>query len=51
MTFLQIVFCKSEATWCLTQLSTMFSYIVEVSFIGGGNRGTKRKPSTWRRSL
>jgi hypothetical protein len=29
--------------WCLTPLSTInFSYIVVVSFIGGGNR---RKPS------
>jgi hypothetical protein len=27
--------------WCLTPLSTYFSYIVTVSFIGGGNQ---RKP-------
>jgi ABC-type dipeptide/oligopeptide/nickel transport system permease subunit len=26
--------------WCLTPLSTLFSYIVAVSFIGGGNRRT-----------
>jgi hypothetical protein len=28
-----------------------FSYIVEVSFIGGGNRRTRRKPTTCRKSL
>jgi len=28
-----------------------FSYIEEVSFIGGGNRRTRRKPPTWRKSL
>jgi len=27
-----------------------FSYIVAVSFIGGGNRSTRRKPSTCRKS-
>jgi hypothetical protein len=32
---------------CLKQLLTIFfSYIVEVSFIGGGNRSTWRKPLT-----
>jgi hypothetical protein len=31
--------------WCLTPLSTInFSYIVVVSFIGGENRSTRRKP-------
>jgi hypothetical protein len=34
--------------WCLTQLQQYFSYIVVVSFIGGGNRSTRRKPpSSW----
>ena len=33
--------------WCLTSLST-FSYIMVVSFIGGGN---KRKPPTCHKSL
>jgi len=28
-----------------------FSYIVAVSFIGGGNRCTQRKPPTNRKSL
>jgi len=28
-----------------------FSYIVEVSFIEGGNRRTRRKPPTYRKSL
>jgi hypothetical protein len=27
-----------------------FSYIVVVGFIGGGNRCTQRKPSTWHKS-
>jgi hypothetical protein len=26
-----------------------FSYILAISFIGGGNRSTQRKPSTWRK--
>ena len=32
--------------WCLMPLSTIFHlyYIVAVSFIGGGNRSTQRKP-------
>jgi hypothetical protein len=29
--------------WCLTPLSTNFSYIVGVSFIGGGKRRAQRK--------
>jgi len=28
-----------------------FSYIVAVSFIGGGNRSNRRKPPTCRKSL
>ena len=28
--------------WCLTPLSTIFQYIVEVSFIVGGNRRTEK---------
>ena len=31
--------------WCLTPLSTIFSYIVAVSVIGGGNRNTRGKLS------
>ena len=31
--------------------NTTFSYIVAVSFIGGGNRSTQRKPQTCRKSL
>jgi len=34
--------------WCLTPLSTIFQYIVAVSFTGGGNQ---RKPPTFRKSL
>jgi hypothetical protein len=37
--------------WCLTPLSQYFSYIVAVSFIGGGNRSIRRKPPTHRKSL
>ena len=37
--------------WCLTQLSTIFQLYVAVSFIGGGNRRTLRKPPTWHKSL
>jgi hypothetical protein len=33
--------------WCLTPLSTIFSYIVAVSFIGGENR---KKPPTCHKS-
>ena len=32
-------------------LQQYFSYIVVVSFIGGGNRSTRRKPPTGRKSL
>jgi len=32
--------------WCLTLLSTIFSYIKVVSFIGGGNQSTQRNPVT-----
>jgi len=38
--------------WYLTPLSTIFHlYHVVVSFIGEGNRSTRRKPSTWHKSL
>jgi hypothetical protein len=28
-------------SWCLTHFQQYFSYIMAVSFIGGGNRGTQ----------
>jgi hypothetical protein len=31
--------------------SNISAYIVDVSFIGGGNRSTRRKPPTCRKSL
>jgi hypothetical protein len=34
--------------WCFNYLQQNFSYIVAVSFIGGGNRNTRRKPPTCR---
>jgi hypothetical protein len=39
--------------WCLTPLifQQYFSYIVAVSFIGGGNRSTRRNPPTCHKSL
>jgi hypothetical protein len=37
--------------WCLTPLSQYFSYIMAVSFIGGGKWGTQRNPPTCPRSL
>ena len=33
--------------WCFQQY---FSYFVPVSFIGGGNRSTRRKSATYRKS-
>jgi len=35
--------------WCLTPFST--GYIIAVNFIGGGNRRTRRKQPTCRKSL
>jgi hypothetical protein len=32
--------------WCLTPLSTVIQLYRGCQFIGGGNRGTRRKPST-----
>ena len=37
--------------WYLWQLSTIFRYIVGVSFIGGGNVNTRRKPPICHKSL
>ena len=37
--------------WCLVPLSTIFSYIVAVRFIGEGNWTTWRKPPTCPKSL
>ena len=37
--------------WCLTPLSTIFSYIVAVSFIGGGNRNKGNNKITELRAI
>ena len=37
--------------WCLTLHQQYFSYIVVVSFIGGGNQSTQTKPMTYHKSL
>ena len=37
--------------WCLAPLSTLFQLYRAVSFNGGGNRSTWRKPQTCRKSL
>ena len=42
---------RVRGLWCLTPLSTIFSYIVALSFIGGENWGTWRKPPNCRKSL
>ena len=40
----------SLALWCLMPLSAIFQLYHGVSFIGGGNRSTGRKPQTCRKS-
>ena len=37
--------------WCLMSLSMIFSYIMAVSFIAGGNLSTRRKLPSCRKSL
>ena len=49
----QIVFLIVDWLVCgvLRHSQQYFSYFVEVSFIGGGNRGTRRKPQSCCKSL
>jgi hypothetical protein len=44
-------FVRLFVWWCLMPLSTIFSYIVAVSFIGGRNCRIRRKQPTCRKSL
>ena len=37
--------------WCLTLHQQYFSYIVVVSFIGGGNQSTQTKPTTYHKCI
>jgi hypothetical protein len=41
--------CRFEF-WCVTTLSMIFQFMA-ASFIGGGNRSTRRKPLTCRKSM
>ena len=41
----------SQGLCCLTPLSTIFQLYLGGRFIGGGNRSTRKKPPTCRRSL
>jgi len=41
--------CLFDGVW--HHFQQYFSYILAVSFIGGGNRSTRRKPPTCRKSL
>jgi hypothetical protein len=43
--------CKRLVCSVLRHFQQYFSYIMAVSFIGGGNRRTRRKPPTYRKSL
>jgi len=45
------IYCLVLGLRCLRPLSTIFNYIVAVSFIVGGKRSTRRKPTTCRKSL
>ena len=49
----QIVFLIVDWLVCgvLRHFQQYFSYFVEVSFIGGGNRSTRRKPQSCCKSL
>jgi hypothetical protein len=45
-----IIFCYF-GVMVFNAIFNNFSYIMAVSFIGGGNRSTRRKPPTCRKSL
>ena len=38
------IWVKLFGLWCLTSFQQYFTYIVAVSFIGGENQSTRRKP-------
>ena len=45
-----IIFRFMVGLWCLTT-QQYFSYIVAISFVGGGNQSIRRKPPTCHKSL
>jgi len=52
-TYVSLSICHSKSgvhgVW--RHFQQYFSYIVAASFIGGGNRSTRRKPPTWSKSV
>ena len=47
------LWCEGVWLWCITPLPAIFQLwrVVSVSFIGGGNRSTRIKQLTWRKSM
>jgi hypothetical protein len=43
--------CKSVKVMMFNAIQQYFNYIMAVSFIGGGNQSTRRKPLPCRKSL
>ena len=49
--FFKIIYRVRAMVFNATFNQQYFSYIVALSFTGGGNRSTRRKPTTCRKSL
>jgi len=50
MYIVRMIMIILSLVWFICHFQQYFSYIVEVSFIGGGNRSIRRKPPTCRKS-